>query len=212
MTGTPPPEWLLSLRDRAIDAPVPLLMRPPEEGGRRSAILVLFGNGEDGPDVLLTQRGDSLRHHAGQPAFPGGAVEPDDGSAAQCALREAQEETGLDPSGVTVLAELPEVYLSNSGNRVTPILAWWRVPGPVRVADPREVAGVARVPVRELIDPGNRLRVVYGPKRSGVAFRVRGMVVWGFTAGVLNDLLTLAGWEPPNQDNPEVVSVESLLG
>lgn len=212
MTGTPPPEWLLTLRDRAVDAPVPLLLRPPIDGGRRSAILILFGDGADGPDVLLTQRSDTLRHHAGQPAFPGGAVEPGDNGVVRCALRETEEETGVDPAGVTVLAELPEVYLSNSGNRVTPILAWWSVPGPVHVADPREVAGVARVPVRELVDPANRLRVVYGPKHSGVAFRVRGMVVWGFTAGILDDLLTLAGWESPKQDDPEVVSVESLLG
>ena len=71
-----------------------------------AAVLVLFGEGPDGPDVLLTQRAATLRKHAGQPAFPGGRIDPDDDGPVGAALREAREETGLNPSGCDVLAVL----------------------------------------------------------------------------------------------------------
>lgn len=206
------PEWLTALRSQALRAPVPSVFRPPPQGGRRSAILVLFGVGEDGPDVLLIQRSNGLRHHAGQPAFPGGVLEEADADSIDCALREAAEETGLDPSGVDALAVLPELYLAYSGFRVAPVLGWWRSPSPVGPTDTGEVAAVARVPVAELVDPANRLRVRHPGGTIGPAFRARGMLVWGFTAGVLHNLLRLGGWELPWQDTgTEVVAVESLL-
>lgn len=164
---------------------------------RRAAVLVLFGEGPEGPDVLLIEKGPHLRTHAGQPAFPGGGIEPGEDPAA-AALRESTEETGLDPAGVEVLATLPELWVPPSGNAVTPVLAWWRQPSAVRPADLREVAAVARVPVRELVDPANRLqlRSPRGPWVSP-AFTVAEMLVWGFTAGVLDRLLALGGWELP---------------
>jgi ADP-ribose pyrophosphatase YjhB (NUDIX family) len=147
--------------------------------------------------VLLIERSPHLRSHAGQPAFPGGGIDPDDDGPIAAALREAEEETGLDPAGVEVLAMLPELWVPPSGNVVTPVLAWWREPSEVTPADQREVAAVARVPIADLADPANRLVIQHPSGRSGPAFEVAGMLVWGFTAGVLDRLLALGGWEQP---------------
>ncbi|CAA9286023.1 MAG: Uncharacterized Nudix hydrolase NudL, partial [uncultured Corynebacteriales bacterium] len=174
--------------------------RPPVEGGRRSAVLILFGEGPAGPDVLLIQRAEQLRQHAGQPAFPGGAVDPGDDGVVGTALRESAEEVGLDAAGVRVVALLPELFLPPTGFLVTPVLGWWHTPAPVGVVDPGEVARVERVPVAELVDPANRC-LVRGPSGyAGPAFAVRGMVVWGFTAAVLDRVLELAGWAVPWDD------------
>jgi 8-oxo-dGTP pyrophosphatase MutT (NUDIX family) len=167
------------------------------DSARRSAVLILFGEGPKGPDLLLIERTAHLRSHAGQPAFPGGGVDPGDGGPARTAVREAQEETGLDPDGVEVLAVLAELWLPPSGNIVTPVVAWWREPSEVHAADTGEVAAVARVPVADLADPRNR-SMVRGPSgRQSPAFAVADMLVWGFTAGVLDRLLALGGWEQP---------------
>ena len=170
-------------------------------------MLMLLG---PGPDLLLIERAADLRSHPGQPAFPGGAVDAGDGGPVPAALREAAEETGLDPAGVAVLGTLPPVFLAPSGFLVTPVLAWWRTPSAVGVADPREVAAVHRVPVAELVDPANRLRVRHPSGYVGPAFRVRGMTVWGFTGGLVDGLLRLAGWELPwDHDRVEDVPVRS---
>jgi 8-oxo-dGTP pyrophosphatase MutT (NUDIX family) len=158
---------------------------------------VLFGEGPRGPDVLLIERSPHLRSHAGQPAFPGGGIDPADDGPVDAALREAQEETGLDPSGVEVLAVLPDLWVPPSGNVVTSVLGWWHTPSDVTTADAREVAAVARVPIAELADPANRLQIQHPSGLLGPAFEVADMLVWGFTAGVLSRLLTLAGWERP---------------
>jgi len=170
----------------------------PERGGRASAVLVLLGEQRPGePDVLVLQRAATLRTHAGQPAFPGGAADPGDADAAATALREAEEEVGLDPSSVTVLAQLPRLWIPVSDFVVTPVLAWWHRPHKVHPRQPAEVAHVARLPVAELVDPANRLRVRHPSGWIGPAFQVRGMLVWGFTAGVLGALLEMGGWAVP---------------
>ncbi|SBV29167.1 NUDIX domain-containing protein [Micromonospora krabiensis] len=170
----------------------------PENGGRESAVLVLLGEQADtGPDVLILQRAATLRTHAGQPAFPGGAADPEDADASATALREANEEVGLDPGSVTVLAELPKLWIPVSEFVVTPVLAWWHAPHPVRSCEPAEVAHVARLPIEELVDPANRVRVRHPSGWVGPAFAVRGMLVWGFTAGVLAALLDMGGWSRP---------------
>lgn len=191
------PAWLRELAARVARFPVPLTLRPPAEGGRRAAVLLLFGEGPHGPDILLIQRSARGRLHAGQPAFPGGGVDPEDGGPIGAALREAEEETGLDPSGVAVLGTMPELYVSRSANRVTPVLGWWHTPCAVYPAAPDEVAAVERVPIAELVDPRNRLRLRGPSGYIGPAFRVRGLLVWGFTAGVLNGVLATAGFERP---------------
>lgn len=193
------PQWLDELVAAARVVRPGQLSRhlPPPNGGRAAAVLILFGEGQDGPDVLLVQRSDTLRDHAGQPAFPGGALDPGDADAASAALREAAEETGLDPAGVEIVGTLPDLYLSVSGFVVTPFIGWWRRPSQVRAVDPGETALVARVPIAELVDPANRLLVRHPSGYVGPAFTVHGLTVWGFTGGLLDRVLELAGWAQP---------------
>jgi 8-oxo-dGTP pyrophosphatase MutT (NUDIX family) len=191
------PAWLADLAKAAARLTVPAPLRPPPGGGRPAAVLILFGDGPGGPDVLLLQRGSSLRHHAGQAAFPGGAIDESDAGPVSAALREAAEEARVDPDGVETLTVLPELFIGRSGFTVTPVLAWWRRPGPVGPGDPAEVAAVARVRVAELTDPANRMSIRYPSGMVGPAFLVSGMLVWGFTAMLVDRLLALGGWELP---------------
>jgi 8-oxo-dGTP pyrophosphatase MutT (NUDIX family) len=198
------PAWLRPLAAAAVDVRPEQLSRflPPAEGGRESAVLMLFGErapgtGWDGADVLLIERAHDLRSHAGQVAFPGGAVDPGDDGVVEAALREAVEETGLDPAGVDVFGTLPALFLPVSDFVVTPVLGWWREPSPVGVVDPAEVASVHRVLLADLLDPANRFLVSHPSGYVGAAFGVGDLLVWGFTAGLLDRLLRLAGWERP---------------
>jgi 8-oxo-dGTP pyrophosphatase MutT (NUDIX family) len=193
------PDWLQPVADVAASIRPEQLSRflPPDEGGRQSAVLMLFGEGPDGPDLLLIQRASTVSSHAGQPAFPGGAVDDTDADVVAAALREAEEETGLDPAGVHVVATLPALWLPPSGFVVTPVIGWWREESPVGVVDPGEVESVVRVPLAELLDPANRVSVSHSSGFVGPAFEVRGLLVWGFTAGLLSRLLAIAGLERP---------------
>jgi 8-oxo-dGTP pyrophosphatase MutT (NUDIX family) len=173
------------------------VVRPPASGGRRSAVLVLFGEGPDGPDLLYIQKNEGLRRHAGQPAFPGGKIEDGDDGPVAAALREAAEETGLDPAGVDVIGTLPELFLAASQFRVVPVLAWWRVPSAVRPVDIGEVAAVERISVAALADPANRFMLRHWSGRTGPAFAINSMLIWGFTALITDRLLALGGWERP---------------
>jgi 8-oxo-dGTP pyrophosphatase MutT (NUDIX family) len=196
------PDWLAGLASAAQTLKVPIISRPPVSGGRQSAVLVLFGDGPAGPDLLFIQRSAGLRRHAGQPAFPGGALESGEladpvGGPVTAALREAREEVGVDPAGVDVLATLPEMFIPRSGFRVVPVLAWWRAPSAVRPVDVGEVAAVERIPVADLVNPSHRLMLRMPSGRLSPAFRVGSMLIWGFTAGLTDRLLSLAGWEQP---------------
>jgi 8-oxo-dGTP pyrophosphatase MutT (NUDIX family) len=195
--GEPAPAWLRELAAAARTMEISPLLVPPAAGGRPSAVLVLFGDGPRGPDLLFIQRSEGLRLHAGQPAFPGGAVDDGDGGPVGAALREAAEEVGLDPGGVEVVGTLPEVFIPRTRFRVVPVLAWWRRPSAVAPVDVAEVAAVERVSVAELADPATRLLVRVPDGRTTPAFRVRGMLIWGFTAALVDRLLALGGWEKP---------------
>jgi len=196
------PSWWEPLLTRASTARTEdfSTLRPPVAGGRASAVLVLLGEEKPGePDILVLQRAARMRTHAGQPAFPGGAADPQDKDPAATALREANEEVGLDPASATVLMTLPELYIPVSSFVVTPVLAWWHTPHPVHPRQPAEVAHVERLPVTELVDPRNRVRVRHPSGWVGPAFVAGQMVVWGFTAGVISALLDMAGWSRPWQ-------------
>ena len=193
------PGWLRPLVNALSTVEAADLSRfvPPADGsGRHSAVLILFaGHSADDGELLLLLRSATMRSHAGQVAFPGGATDPEDSSSTATALREPAEEVGLDPDSVDVLAELPAVFLPPSGFVVTPVIAYWREPHPVRVVDVREVAGVARVPISDLVDPANRFMVAHPSGFTGPGFEASGLFVWGFTAGLVDRLLRLGGWE-----------------
>lgn len=194
------PCWLRPLADNvaALTPDVlPPFSWPPASGGRASAVLVVFAEGADGPDVLVIERAAELRRHAGQVAFPGGVIEGGDSGPVAAALREAAEETGLRADSVDVFGALPELWIERTRFRITPVLGWWHSPSRVAPADPREVASVMRIPLDELADPAHRVRARHPSGGEGPAFRVRGLLVWGFTAGLLDWLLRLGGWELP---------------
>lgn len=196
-----------------------------------AAVLILFGVLDDAPahssacpdavgsdlDVLIVVRAGTLRKHAGQPAFPGGKVDPEDYDLARetgqpvahvAALREAVEETGLDPAGVEILGALPAVPLPVSNFMVTPVLAWWKATSFVEAQDVNESSLVVRVPVADLLNPARRHMSVV--KRGNMthkspAFTVDSQdgefVIWGFTGVLLDQILTGLGWTVPWDKN-----------
>ena len=182
-----------------------------ESVARKAAVLILFGALDDVPaesdkplaaadlDVLLLERAHTLDDHPGQVAFPGGGIDAGE-TPVEAALREAEEETGLDPSGVEVLGALPELALPRGNFLVTPVLAWWASPSPVRVVDYGESAQVFRVPVRDLLDPENRTMAAVTRMNQtfqSPAFTVNSLVVWGFTGMILNELFDQLAWAVP---------------
>ncbi|UWX98765.1 CoA pyrophosphatase [Arthrobacter zhaoxinii] len=187
---------------------------------RPAAVLILFGVLDTRPadfsadavpgdvDVLLIERAATLNDHPGQVAFPGGSVDAGDATVVDAALREAREETGLDPAGVRVLGALPPIGLPVSNFLVTPVLGWWDKPTPVDVVDYGESASVFRVPVADLLNPENRRTAVL-PGRKGAprtpAFLVNGVLVWGFTGIILAGLLDELGWTQPWDQSREIV-------
>ncbi|HET6694855.1 MAG TPA: CoA pyrophosphatase [Pedococcus sp.] len=201
--NVPLPEWLEPVRQGALEISAEDLTRfvPPEDAStREGAVLMLFGHGPAGPDLLLTERAHDMRSHPGQVSFPGGKVDPGDPSPEAAALREAEEETGLDPSGVDVFASLPQLWLPPSNFAVTPVLAWWREETPVSVVDPREVHAIYRVTIEELLDPQHRISVRHPSGWRGPAFLIgddKDLILWGFTAGVIARLFDFLGWARP---------------
>jgi 8-oxo-dGTP pyrophosphatase MutT (NUDIX family) len=198
------PAWLRPLADAAtaIDGSDLSRFLPPDDGsGRQSAVLMAFADGPDGPAVLLIERAADMRKHAGQVAFPGGSLDDTDASLDTAALREAHEEVGLDPASVRIVTDLPAIFIPVSGFVVTPVLAWWEHPHPVRPMDPAEVARVELVPIAELTDPAHRFRVTHPSGWLGPAFQACGLFVWGFTAGLLDRLLEFGGWARPWDDS-----------
>ncbi|MFC7342307.1 NUDIX hydrolase [Saccharopolyspora griseoalba] len=194
------PDWLQTLVKRTADLDPGHFGWPdhvPPDSARPAAVLILFGDGEPGPDVLLLRRAENLNSHPGQVAFPGGSLDDVDRGPVDAALREAVEEVGLRPEGVRPVARLPELHVPHSGFRVTPVVAHWTEPSPVAPMDPGETASVARVPLSSLTDPENRVRVRLSSGMAGPAFLIPGMLVWGFTGGLLAGLLELGGWARP---------------
>ena len=188
------PQWLhpVAAAARTLDVSSWSRFVPPDDQGIAAAVLLLFG---DGPDILLTERAADLRAHGGQPAFPGGVVDPTDASHVSAALRETREETGVEPQGIHVFGQLPDLWLPTTNYSVRPVLAWWRDPSEVGTS--AEVTSAHRVLIADLVDPANRCRVQHPSGYVGPAFTVHGLVVWGFTGGLLSRVLESAGWAVP---------------
>ncbi|MHA6694996.1 NUDIX hydrolase [Homoserinimonas sp. A520] len=206
---------LLALARRGLDWEAPERDRNALGGARRAAVLVLFGVLDSVPaespgrvpgdlDVLLQRRAATMGHHPGQIAFPGGGAEPFDADATATALRETVEETGLDPTGVEVLGTLPVLGIPVSNNLVTPVLAWWERVSEVAAVDHREAVEVFRMPVADLLTPANRVTLVLhqdGKVFNSPAFQVGDILVWGFTALVLDRMFTALEWTVPWDDH-----------
>ncbi len=242
LTPEASPSWLRPLVDNIGDAPAAFRRRVPADvlamvtaakatatlrgNGRDAAVLVLFSGPESGPpgggvpddaDLLLTVRASSLRHHAGQAAFPGGASDPDDDGPVATALREAWEETGIETSRLHLLATMERTFIAPSGFHVVPVLAYSPDPGSVAVVNEAETAIVARVPVRAFLNPANRLMVyrrTFARHFAGPAFLLNEMLVWGFTGQVISAMLDVAGWAGPwdTTDVRELDEAMALVG
>ncbi len=204
MTAETLPDWLRPLAELAGSVRSSQLSPrfpdvPPD--ARPAAVLLLFSDGTDGPELLLTERATTMRNHAGQISFPGGKSDPEDADSIATALREAEEEVGLDPSTVDVFGTLPTLWLPPSNFAVTPVLGYWRTPTPLRPVSDLEVVTVLHQPIGELVDPANRFSVAHPSGWRGPAFEVgTPMPLWGFTAGIVARLFEVLGWDQPWDD------------
>lgn len=156
---------------------------------RDAAVLVpIVDHGEEAT-VLLTKRTERLTSHAGQVAFPGGRIDPEDVSAEAAALREAAEEIGLPAGHVDIVGRMPD-YVSGSGYRIAPVLSVVR-PGFTLALNEHEVDAAFEVPLRFLMDPANHHR---GSRmwndREWVFYDMPfgGQRIWGVTAGIIRTL------------------------
>lgn len=195
------PDWLQPLADMldGVEAEhlAPRFPHPPQDA-RPAAVLMLFSDGENGRELLLTERAATLRSHARQISFPGGRQDDTDRDAVHTALREAQEEVGLDPREVVVFGTLPTLWIPPSNHAVTPVLGYWTNPGPLEAHNPAEVARVLSTPLDLLVDPERRFSIVHPSGWTGPGFDIGTDVpLWGFTAGIISRLFERLGWDRP---------------
>lgn len=179
-----PPEWQPEIRQEPL-----WVERPPVPASVLIPVVV-----HERPTILLTQRTTHLSSHSGQIAFPGGKQDAADADLVATALREAQEEVGLDPARVRVIGRLPE-YRTGSGFIITPVVSLVR-PGFELVPNPFEVEEAFEVPLDFLMDPANHRRHAFmagGMQREWLSMPYRGegaseRFIWGATAGILRNL------------------------
>jgi 8-oxo-dGTP pyrophosphatase MutT (NUDIX family) len=179
-----------SLPKRSDDDLNPLARIVPEGAVLRpAAVLVPILRGLEGLSVLLTERTASLRQHAGQVAFPGGRIDEGDEGPVAAALREAEEETGLDPTFVEPIGFL-DTYLTATAYGVVPVVALVERGFDLRPHE-GEVASVFEVPLSFLMDPANHLkhsREWRGLSRAYYAMPYGERYIWGATAGMIRNL------------------------
>lgn len=176
-----------------------------------AAVLALISDQGSGPEMLFIEKSAALRQHAGQMAFPGGRAEQGDCGPVDTAIREAWEETAVDPQSVTVLGLLPVAHVAVSMFDVTTVVAWWHNPGKIYPADLGEVAAVHLLKVADLVQPESRASVQYRAGTTGPSFHVRDLFIWGLTAHLVDAILDLAGWAEP-WDECALVEVPDRFG
>jgi 8-oxo-dGTP pyrophosphatase MutT (NUDIX family) len=151
-----------------------------------AAVLVLLANHQDATSIIFTQRTAHLTDHAGQISFPGGRVEETDADAAATALREAHEETGVDPNAITILGALPH-YTTGTGYLITPVVGWANTTLTFS-PDASEVDEVFEVPAAFCLDPQyhrQETAMYKGRMREYYAIPYGKRYIWGATAGML---------------------------
>lgn len=157
-----------------------------EKAVKPAAVLIPIVKRSDELTVILTKRTEKLSSHSGQIAFAGGKIDEDDASPVSAALREAEEEIGLDSDCVEVLGMMPE-YLSGSGYRITPVVAL--VNDDVELtANPDEVDYIFEVPLAFLMDSENHKvgsRMFNGKRRYYLEMPFGEHYIWGVTAGMI---------------------------
>jgi 8-oxo-dGTP pyrophosphatase MutT (NUDIX family) len=163
------------------------------EAGTPAAVLIAVTDRVE-PGVLLTVRHAQMRTHAGQIAFPGGRVDPGEDAVAG-ALREAQEELGLDPSSVEVVGAL-DPYRTVTGYVITPVVGMVPPDPPVSPHEP-EVADWFEAPLAFLLDPANHVRrsaLLQGVERHYYEIPWQGRRIWGATAAIIVNLSRRLQW------------------
>jgi 8-oxo-dGTP pyrophosphatase MutT (NUDIX family) len=159
------------------------------DGGHREAAVLIPITDRTEPGVILTQRPDWLRSHAGQVAFPGGKVDAGDADAISAALREANEELSIPPSQVQVIGTA-DTYFSGSGYRIEPVVGIIPPDLPLR-ANPEEVEDWFEVPLSFLLDPANAVKkeaLWNGKQRTYYDMQWGDRRIWGVTAGIIANL------------------------
>ena len=189
-----PPEWQPEITDENRHVIAADIIAKREAIGKvtKAAVLIPLVLKEDGLSVLLTQRTNHLRDHAGQISFPGGRMDPEDQSPDDTALRESQEEIGLDPKRVEIIGHLHQ-YLTVSGYSVTPVVGLVQAQAEY-VLDEFEVADVFEVPLSFLLDPANHQVRLWQSEQGGRRFYsmpYENRFIWGATAGMLRNLYHL---------------------
>jgi len=189
-----PPEWQPEITDenRHVIASDIIAKRQAVGKVTKAAVLIPLLLKEDGLWVLLTQRTNHLRDHAGQISFPGGRMDPEDQNPNDTALRESEEEIGLDRNRVEIIGHLPE-YLTVSGYSVTPVVGLVQAQAEY-VLDEFEVADVFEVPLSFLLDPANHQVRLWQSEQGGRRFYsmpYENRFIWGATAGMLRNLYHL---------------------
>ena len=189
-----PPEWQPEITDENRHVIAADIIAKREAAGKvtRAAVLIPLVLKEEGLSVLLTQRTNHLRDHAGQISFPGGRMDHEDQSPNDTALRESQEEIGLDPKRVEIIGHMPQ-YLTVSGYSVTPVVGLVQAQAEY-VLDEFEVADVFEVPLSFLLDPANHQVRLWQSEQGGRRFYsmpYENRFIWGATAGMLRNLYHL---------------------
>ena len=193
MTDDHEPDWLDTIKTRVAQSSVRHLDPSSSDALRPAAVLVLLTDNDNGPDILLTARAATLANYPGLLVFPGGSAETGDDGPAATALREAAEETGINPTRVHIIGSLPPLALPSTRFLVTPVVGWCTRGQLPDTLCPEEVTVAIRVPLHEFADLSGRVQRSPEAGTSAVRFIVDGTAVGPMTSIVIDALLDNGG-------------------